>query len=94
MTGFQDKLQAFKRLTESLSSKADKALETLKKDLRADYAPPQWLAGLGIAYDSHRSRTVIVVSVRSGYHASNLPRHINGVPVVVVKSNIPGNLPY
>ena len=78
----------------SALARASQAADKLKKQLRMDYAPPVWLAGIGTIMDSSRSRAAVEVSIKPGYHPSNLPAHIDGIPVVVARGRLTGNLPF
>lgn len=79
----------FRDLAEDNIAKASHIAEKLRNQLGS----PTWLVGVGIIVDPTRSRAAVQVSVKNGYYASNLPKHIDGVPIIVSKTTT-GTLPF
>jgi hypothetical protein len=78
-------LERFRALLENtINSRAEKAAAKLAKQLRWPKNPPYWLHGIGVGRDSRGGAHVVVRCSRS--FASNLPKQVDGVPVVVEAS--------
>lgn len=79
---FKFLLEKFQDLMEAASiQRASKAADALASNMGWS-TPPVWMSYIGVGVDSLRNGYVDV-GVTPGYPIPNLPRHMNGVPVVV-----------
>lgn len=85
-------IERFQHLLESASiQRANKAVEKLASSMGWT-TPPLWMSSIGVGVDSSRSGYVDV-GVLPSYPLPSLPRHVDGVPVVVKHRQRTANRP-
>lgn len=75
-------LDRFRALLEgTIHARAEKAAAKLAKRFHWPMNPPYWLHGIGVGQDSRGGAHVVVRCSKT--FASNIPKQVDGVPVVV-----------